>query len=320
MKKTVTAKAYSNIALAKYWGKAGPGNAPATPSISLTLDKLYTITSVTPGLKADTVRFDGKTASKDNATRILSYLDCWRRQKLIDGFFEINTKNSFPAAVGLASSASGFAALAKALSAFSARKLSISSLARLARMGSGSAARSITGGLSALPAGNDPAARLLSGPQDVPWGMAVAICSTEPKPMPSGQGMEHCRRTSPYYQAWISQASRDYKQILRAIKEWDLKAVGEAVEANMLAMHACMASARPPLLYWNPTTVALLHSTSQWRKRGLNVYATIDAGPNVALLAPLDQCRRISNLAAKIPGVLEVIASKPGGSAHFVSP
>jgi mevalonate pyrophosphate decarboxylase len=160
---TVTARAYSNIALCKYWGKLGPGNAPATPSLSLCLAALQVSVTVSPARgRRDQINLPAGLNNPAAKARVAAYLDFWRASKLISGSFSVESQANFPAGSGLASSAAAFAALAQALSAFAPAKVTQALLSRLARHGSGSASRSVTGGLSALPSGPDPAARSLA--------------------------------------------------------------------------------------------------------------------------------------------------------------
>ena len=115
-----SARACANIALAKYWGKSDvKRNVPAVPSISMTLDQLVTETRVRfdPSLEADNVRLDGRRASTEEAARVVGMLDRIRREARIRIRARVSSHNHFPTAAGLASSASGFAALAAAASA-----------------------------------------------------------------------------------------------------------------------------------------------------------------------------------------------------------
>jgi diphosphomevalonate decarboxylase len=315
----VTARACTNIALCKYWGKQGPGNAPATPSISLALDALTVTMTVSRSRGADDViRLPRGLNRPVAAARIREYLKLWRRQRLVTGSLRVESEMNFPAGAGLASSAAAYAALARALAGLSNVSLSTGQLSRLARHGSGSAARSITGGISALPAGTDPAARQLAPPSAVPWGMVVALVSAKHKDIASRPGMEASRRSSPYYERWLKQAARDYRAALKAIVDWDLDATGRIAEANMLAMHAVMLATRPALVYWEPATLALIRLAARLRDAGLPAYATIDAGPNVALLCHRDDLQGVAARARRVAGVERTITSLPGGPSEII--
>lgn len=315
----VTARAYANIALCKYWGKIpGKGNLPATPSISLALSGLKTETTMELlDSGHDHFVLDGNKPDEHTAKRLKQYLNYWRTQNLIQGHFSIDSRNLFPTGAGLASSSSGYAALAKALSLFSSRKISDTKLSRMARIGSGSAARSITGGLSAFPVGKDPAARLLLMPDEVPWGMVVAVVMRGEKEIGSSRGMELSRKTSPYYQSWVERAHKDFKAMLTAIKKKDLNRIGEICEGNTLAMHACMMSTKPALIYWNHATVEIINTVRRWRTRGLEAYFTIDAGPNVMIMAKREDLKSIAARVRRISGVISANISLPAGGAEI---
>jgi len=323
------ALAFANIALIKYWGKAGPENRPATPSIALTLEALRTETTVEAvAAGEDAVELNGAPAQPEVRERVAAYLDEWRQCGLLTGAVRVSSVNHFPTAAGLASSASGYAALAVALNGISEAHLTSRQLSRLARLGSGSAARSIAGGLAALPLGQDPAARCLLSAPEVPWAMVLCLVDAAPKAVPSREGMEHCRATSPYYSVWLRQARRDYSLTLDAIRrlKQDVQAgsremlgeVGELMEADCLAMHACMLAARPPLAYWSPATLEVIAAVRRWRAEGTAVYFTIDAGPHVALPCLREDAGLVSQLASQVAGVQRVIVSMPGGPAQLI--
>jgi diphosphomevalonate decarboxylase len=344
----VTARSHSNIALCKYWGKLdlpraeGEAwvdwrlrkiNTPATPSISLSLDALTTETSVSrlpEDAEQDEVLLDGSPADKGTHSRLSNYLNLWRAAGVLSGRFAIDSRNNFPTAAGLASSASGYAALAKALSGFAPEPLNNMELSRWARRGSGSAARSIYGGISALPVGSDAAAYLAVPAAEAPFSMVVCIVTAPPKDVSSRDGMSRSAATSPYYKAWIKQSARDYDQVIEALwrgtrtsevePEDLLWRIGSVAERNCLEMHAVMQTSVPPLLYWAPGTLAVMHAVRGWREAGgPQAYFTIDAGPHVELLCLREAAAELARLAAAVPGVSQVIASPPGGPAEIIS-
>jgi diphosphomevalonate decarboxylase len=242
----------------------------------------------------------------------------------------VESSNNFPTAAGLASSASGYAALACALSGFAPEVLSTQELSRWARRGSGSAARSIPGGISAMPVGSDSAASLAVAHQATPLAMAVCIVDAPPKDVSSRDGMSRSAATSPYYDAWLGQALADYDSMIetlwRSADEPDTDAdkllweLGTVMERNCLAMHAVMQTTVPSLLYWAPGTLAVLHAVRHWREDGgPPAYFTIDAGPHVELLCLQTDLAEVARYAAQLPGVQRVVASMPGGPAAIIS-
>ncbi len=325
MSRAVLATAHANIALVKYWGKKdSQRNDPATPSLSLALDVLRTETRIEqlegsgdlPG--ADLVELDGQPAGEKTTRRIRAYLEAWRQEGLIAGHFRISSVNHFPTAAGLASSASGFAALAAGLAAFAKKKIPRREISRLARMGSGSAARSVPGGIAALPAGHQAAARRILPPEKTPWGMVVAVVEAPPKSVGSTEGMIRSRLASPYFNAWVATARKDYRRMLRAVKELDLATVGHHTENNALAMHACMIATRPRLMYWSAATLELLRCVQVWREQGLEAYATIDAGPHVCFLARREELALVAAEVEKVSGVQRVLVGLPAPGAEVV--
>jgi diphosphomevalonate decarboxylase len=314
-----SARACANIALAKYWGKADvKRNIPAVPSISLTLDQLLTETRVRfdPSLRSDLVRLDGRRATEMETSRVVAMLDRVRREARLRAKAEVSSHNHFPTAAGLASSASGFAALAAAASAAAEIRFNAGRLSALARASSASAARSIFGGFVELPAGQRGDADLAARPIAPPgyWHLRLVVALTEPgkKKTGSTEGMERSRKTSPYYQAWVGQAPKWSRKIKRAIKERELDRLGEAMEQSTLAFHCCAITSSPPIFYWAPATLAALGTVRGLRERGLSVWATMDAGPHVKALCEVGDANRVRQALDRTPGVTRTWVAKPG--------
>ncbi|HLE52862.1 MAG TPA: hypothetical protein VI755_12405, partial [Anaerolineales bacterium] len=104
----------------------------------------------------------------------------------------------------------------------------------------------------------------------------------------------------------------------RAILERDFEAFAEVVELDCHLMHAVMNTSMPPLLYWQPATLAVMQAVSDWRKNGLPVCYTIDAGPNVHVLCPTTSADQMISRLTQITGVEKVLAARPGGPTHLV--
>jgi diphosphomevalonate decarboxylase len=317
----VRARAHANIALSKYWGKRETGdNVPATPSLSLALDRLATDTTVRRiDAPSDSILLNGAPANERDAKRLSGYLDLWRGAGLIGGCFLVDSSNHFPTSAGLASSSSGFAALATALAGLATRPLDPGEISRLARRGSASAARSVPGGLSELLTGDDPASEQVLAPETIPWGMVVAVVDAPAKEIGSSEGMQLSRTTSPFYSAWVDAAQEDFHRIREACLKFDLETAGSVMEANMYAMHSVMLSTRPALLYWTGASLALLREVRSWRKGGLAVWATVDAGPHVVFLAERTSLDAVAKRTAEIPGVRETIPCLPAPGARVVA-
>jgi diphosphomevalonate decarboxylase len=292
----------ANIALCKYWGKRNAElNLPINSSLSISLGKLGTRTIIRFAKNADRVYLNGKAASKDFAVRVSAYLDLFRPE---GAFFEVRTKNNIPTAAGLASSASGFAALAKALDQLFDWRFNPRELSMLARLGSGSAARSLCEGFAVWHAGQradgmDSYAEPISGVwEDLRVG--ILEVSKVRKAVGSTEGMNRTRETSGLYGSWPQQAACDFDELRTAIAAADFPMLGKTAENNALSMHATMLAAWPPLCYWKPQTVSLMNKVWSAREDGLDLYFTIDAGPNLKLLFLKENQTTVKELFPKV--------------------
>ncbi len=320
---TVSARACANIALVKYWGKRDAAlNLPATGSLSLALAALVTETTVTfdAALADDVLELDGVAT---DATRVRGFLDLVRDRARISTRARVATHNAFPTASGLASSASGFAALAVAATRAAGVTLSPRELSQLARRGSGSAARSIFGGFVRMHAGDrdaDAYAEPIRSPLVDTARMVIAVVGAgAPKSDSSRDAMEHCAATSPLYAGWLAAVPRDLATAEAAIATGDLAALGEVAEANALAMHATAIAARPAIIYWQPATIALLAAVRTLRGNGRAAWATIDAGPHVKVLTSAADADHVARALAGVEGVTATTISAPGSGAEVIA-
>jgi diphosphomevalonate decarboxylase len=321
-----TATAHSNIALVKYWGKRDVAlNLPATGSISVTLDHLTTRTTVAfdEGLTADDVQLNGAPAGAAGA-RVTRFLDLVRDLAGRPVHAAVRTENDFPTGAGLASSASGFAALALACDAALGLDLGPDALSALARRGSGSAARSLFGGFVEMHAGeaadgSDAFAQPLAPPEQVPLRLVVAVTASGAKTIGSTEGMQRTASTSPYYDPWVASTRRDLESMRAAIAASDLERVGALAESNCLRMHATMLGAEPPLLYWNAATVDAMRCVHDLRADGVPAWFTIDAGPQVKVLCAPEHAGTVRARLADLPGTREVLEAAPGPGARLVA-
>jgi len=311
------AVAHSNIALAKYWGKKDEAeNLPAVPSLSLTLAALRTRTEVAfdDSLERDVVLLGGAELSERPLERVRDMLDKVRSLAGLQRFARVESQNDFPTASGLASSASGFAALALAATRAAGLELPPAAVSALARESSASAARSLFGGYVVLDAGARRAEPLFSG-SHFDLRMLVALVTRGEKATGSSEGMKLTARTSPYYPAWVAEAPRVYERARAALTARDLPALGEAMEQSALMMHASMLAARPGLLYFAPATLALIARVKELRAGGVPAYFTIDAGPHVKVLTLPERAAAVQSALAEVPGVVDVLVSAPGPDA-----
>jgi diphosphomevalonate decarboxylase len=314
-----TAVAHANIALAKYWGKADEReNLPAVPSLSLTLAGLSTRTrvEVDSTLSDDEVVLDGATASGRARERVLGVLDELRRLRGERLFARVVSANDFPTASGLASSASGFAALALAGASAFDLELDAEAVSALARRASASAARSVFGGYVALGAGARSAERVLAG-NAFPLRMVVALTTSVPKSVGSTEGMLRTAATSPYYRAWLESAPRVYETVRDAVLARDFAALGPAVEQSALMMHASMLAGDPALVYFNAASLAAMDTVRRLRSHGTQAFYTMDAGPHVKVLAEPENAERVAEALRATAGVERVVVCSPGPDAKL---
>lgn len=285
-----TAKAHTNIALVKYWGKKDQDLIiPQTDSLSMTLDEFYTTTRVNfdPDLTADQVMVNDQPVTGDGLARITRFLDLVRQLSGRHQFARVDSHNHVPTAAGLASSASAFAALAGAASQAAGLYLSRRDLSRLARRGSGSATRSIYGGLVEWHRGHDDAtsyAEPIMEKLDFGLEMLAIMINTDRKKISSRYGMQSSVISSPYYDSWKEVVANDMVTMKAAITARDIPTIGHTAEENALRMHALTLSADPGYTYFNSETLTAITAIRHLREQGISCYFTMDAGPNVKVI------------------------------------
>jgi diphosphomevalonate decarboxylase len=280
----------SNIALAKYWGKRNKTlNLPITDSLSISLFDKGTSTSIEASpYTHDMVILNDREIDSDTlfAQRISHLLNLFRPDPSF--YFKITTINNIPSAAGLASSASGFAALILALNDFFQWELDDKSLSILARLGSGSASRSLWHGFVEWHAGVSEDG-MDSYAEKLPYQwpslrLGILIISNREKNITSREGMNRSQQTSPFYSAWPTQVAQTMEKLHTAIKTKDIELLGSAAEQNALAMHATMLTSSPAFCYWQTETLSQIQKIWQIRNEGVPLYFTEDAGPNLKLL------------------------------------
>jgi diphosphomevalonate decarboxylase len=309
---SVSAIAHTNIALIKYWGKApGSGNLPATGSLSLTLDCFFTKTTLKKS-NQDCFILNGIEQTGERLSRIKAFLDLVRIKRV---GCEVISENRVPTQSGLASSASGFAALACAANQFFELGLDARGLSELARQGSGSAARSIFPGLSLMHL-EGYSEGLLSPELDL--NLLVVHCSNAEKQINSRTAMNQTGQTSPYYAAWVSSHAADLQEASRAIARGDFQKLGELTEYSTLKMHASMMASQPGIWYFEPVSIAVMNAVRDLRQQGIQAYFTLDAGPHVKVLCLSRDVAFLTVELQRIPGIQKIQHAKPGPGAYLL--
>lgn len=324
-KPAARARAHANIALVKYWGKRDALlNLPAVDSLSITLDALTTETSVAfdAALARDIYVRDGQ-ARPEEAARVTALLDRFRALAGSKQFARIETHNDFPTGAGLASSASGFAAIALAAKQALALPMDDAELSTYARQGSGSAARSLFGGFVIMHRGTDADGRdsfaePLHDARHWPLKVVIAITEEGRKPLGSTDGMSLTAETSPYYKEWLRTQDADIAQATTAVAQRDFESLAAVTEHSCLKMHASAMAAQPGIIYWNAATVSVIDRIRQLRRQGVPVCFTIDAGPQVKAICLPDAAARVEAALRELPGVHRTIVSGLGNAAEII--
>ena len=310
------AVAHPNLALVKYWGKKSvESNIPATPSLSITLGGLCTTTTVAEHRRDRFVLND--VEQRDD--KVAAWLELLRRDHAIPPL-SIESTSNFPPSCGLASSASGFAALTLALNEHLNWKLDELELANVARQGSVSAARSILGGFVALEPSRDDCSTKSLFPSDH-WDLriVVAITDSRKKSISSREGMQRSVLTSPYYESWVHGAATDFKDCEEAIGCRDLAALGYVTEKSCRKMHALMLTSEPALIYWNSGSLEVIDAVHNLRREGTIAFYTSDAGPQIKIICEPEAEHAVRSRIEALVGVQQVLVSSIGEGAQVLA-
>jgi diphosphomevalonate decarboxylase len=319
-----TARANANIAFIKYWGNTDDQlRLPANPSISMNLDGLYAQTTVVwdDSLHADEFVLNEKSQTGGSLTRVSTHLDVLRRRLQINSHAKVESTNNFPTGTGIASSAAAFAALTVAGMAAAGASLREQELTTLARLGSGSAARSVPTGFVEWHTGTtheDSFAESFAPPDYWDIVDVIAIVSQQHKEVGSSAG-HRSAATSDLQNARVASAAARFETCKRAILQRDFGTFAEVVELDSNLMHAVMMTSRPPLFYWVPPTLKIMEAVRRWRLEGLQVCYTLDAGPNVHCICIRKDAETVSQGLQAMSEVLQVRAAPPGGGARIIN-
>ena len=319
------ARAHTNIALIKYWGKRDKDLfLPMNSSLSLTLEAFYTDTKVTfdESLIEDSFLLNGKEQSEKEIAKISRFLDLFCEYIGKRPFARVESLNFVPTAAGLASSASAFAALALAVADGLKLDLSRQELSTIARRGSGSSTRSLFGGFVEWDMGTSSEDSMAHPIDDADWdvGMLILAVDTQEKKVSSRIGMEHTVQTSSFYPAWIETAKEDLQAIKEAIAAKDFESLGRITEHNGMKMHATTLSANPPFTYWTADSLLAQEAVRKVREDlQVPAYMTMDAGPNVKVLCQASDMERLVDAISAYFPAEKIIPSLPGPAAYVLT-
>ena len=318
-----TAQAHSNTALIKYWGKYDEKLIlPMNSNISMTVDSQTTRTTVefSKDFEDDIVIINRRKAEGKEKIRVVNHLDLIRRIARIHEKAKVVSENDFPTAVGLASSASGFAALTVAACTAAGLNLDRKELSIIARQGSGSACRSIHGGYVEWIKGKkseDSYAVQIADENYFDMRDIAVVVSTGERPMSTREAMRVSMKTSPLFKTRLELVDSMLEKVKKGILERDFTLIGKTAEADAILMHAVMMTTEPHLFYWEPKTLELLKKIMSWRNDGLECYFTIDTGPNIHIFSLPENVEEIKS-RMKEEGVTDFFVSKPGGDAKLI--
>lgn len=312
-----TARANANIAFIKYWGNQDDAlKIPANGSLSMNLEGLYAETTVVwqPTLDADRLTLNGEPASEQALARVVRHLNIIREKYQVQGFAEVVSQNNFPMGAGIASSAAAFAALSVAATHAAGLTLSERELTTLARLGSGSAARSVPTGFVEWQKGDTHETSFAySVAEPSYWDLVdvIAVVSQQHKATGSEDGHKTAQ-TSDLQAGRLAKAQERLAGCREALLTRDFAHFAEVVELDSNLMHAVMMTSRPALFYWLPLTLRVMQAVREWRASGVPVCYTLDAGPNVHCLCLSEAAEQVATELRSIEGILDVRLARAG--------
>ena len=308
-----TVKSYANIAIIKYWGKKDPVKMiPATSSISLTLENLFTETEISfisreeaiekTGQASDLLYINGELQNEEQIKKITNVVNFFRddRTQLV----KIDTTNNMPTEAGLSSSSSGLSAAIKACNKLFDKNLSREELAQISKFASGSSSRSFFGPVGMWDKDTGEVSEVKT---DLKLAMIVLVLNKEKKIISSRKGMALCMETSTSFDEWIRQSEIDFENMKKYLSEGNFSKVGELTEENALRMHETTKNANPPFTYLTEKSFEAMEYIRKLRKQGEKCYFTMDAGPNVKVLCLKEDFERLKDILRK---KYKIIASK----------
>ncbi|HER5536805.1 TPA: diphosphomevalonate decarboxylase [Streptococcus pyogenes] len=302
----ITVTSYANIAIIKYWGKENQSKMiPSTSSISLTLENMFTTTSISflpDTATSDQFYINGVLQNDEEHTKISAIIDQFRQPG--QAFVKMETQNNMPTAAGLSSSSSGLSALVKACDQLFNTQLDQKALAQKAKFASGSSSRSFFGPVAAW---DKDSGAIYKVETDLKMAMIMLVLNAAKKPISSREGMKLCRDTSTTFDEWVEQSAIDYQHMLTYLKTNNFEKVGQLTEANALAMHATTKTANPPFSYLTKESYQAMEAVKELRQEGFACYFTMDAGPNVKVLC-LE--KDLAQLAERLGKNYRIIVSK----------
>lgn len=318
-----------NIAVVKYWGKRDEKlMLPTNSSLSFTMDEqLKTVTEIgfLDGLKQDELILDGqKLAGKEmeGAKKVLEYV---REKYHVSIHASIKSKNYFPTAAGMASSASGYAALAFGINEALKLNLPRKEISIIARLGSGSASRSVFGGfvewqMGKKADGSDSFAVQLHDESHWPEiRNVIAIVDAEKKKVSSRAGMQQTVETSELFKERMKKMEKTVSEMKSAVRSRDFESFARIAMGDSDSMHACMADTKPPIIYLNETSKKIIAGVNHLNRIDFVAGYTFDAGPNAHVYTLAENVSKVRKMLSGIAGVSKIIECKVGSGPRAIT-
>ncbi len=325
MHQKATAQAHANIAFIKYWGNRNEElRLPENSSLSMNLDGLYTQTTVIWDDAQDTnhLILNDQPQTGQALARVVKHLNLLREHVSgLPKYATVISTNNFPMGAGIASSASSFAALTVAAVGAAGIELPEKTLSSLARLGSGSASRSIPTGFVEWHQGIDHEssyAESIASPDYWDLVDVIVVVSDSHKKVGSTEG-HLSAHTSDLQSGRLAHIDERLKVCKEALLNRDFQSLAEVIEEDSNLMHSVMMTSRPPLFYWQPASVAIMQEVKQWRQAGLQVCYTLDAGPNVHCICVRKDVPQVIDRLKTLSGILDIRVAGTGRGAHLVN-
>ena len=318
--KQTTAIAHPNFALIKYWGKKeSKQNRPAMSSISITVDSMWSKTTIKKNTASKNHRLFINGKEESDLSRILPSIEYLSKISKSDDYLLVQSENNFPTASGLASSASGVASFVTAYDAHYNIDLKMSDRIEACILGSGSAPRSLIGGFVFMDHNEDYKCNQILKKSDWPLDVLICIASINPKTTSSRVGMEISRETSPMYQKWLDINNEHINSALKSLKEKNLVDLAKVTEENCELMHKVMESSIPSIHYRNDLTHDCIAETMNLRASGHSLFYTIDAGPQVKIICEPKSSEFIKKRIMEETDINEIIHTRIGESPRVIN-
>lgn len=322
--RTVYVRAPVNISFIKYWGKRDEVlKLPTKDSFGVSLHEVFTETSISiiDGDKDEIVVFDDESNRQKTVKGIQNYLDLFRSLTGLSHCFRVETKNNFPTASGLASSSSGFSALATGLVKISNLDWPKNKISALARLGSGSAARSVSSGFVRFyrgekEDGTDSFGETIFEKDHWPDFRLIAVITTKNPKYLSSKESSPILVKNPLFSMWSEASHKRVDLAIEAVRQKDLKQLGELMELDWYELQEVLATCTPPINYATEATHQVINQVRSLRNSGIECYFTTHAGPQVQIICLASDLEEIMAKLQELDGVIKLIASKAGSGAY----